>query len=394
MLIREKLDKIRGAWHFLKLPPNAKEAHRRDRSHGLEEDPGIDQSVKQAIAWLCRAQDESITSDGGVARHYSLINGWGPSYPETTGYIIPTIIEYAEETGDDALLQRARRMLDWMVAIQLPGGGFQGGTVLSKPVVPVTFNTGQILIGLASGVAKFGEPYEAAMHEAASWLSDTLDEDGCWRKYPTPFAEPGEKAYETHVSWGLFEAAAVSGEERYAEAGLKNLHWALSKQKDNGWFSDCCLSDPDTPLTHTLGYVLRGILEAYRYSQEPFLLAAALRTAEGLLEPLQENGSLPGMIDRNWRGTVPWVCLTGNVQIAYCWLKLYQETGDERFRDAGFSANRYVRQTINMDGPPEICGGIKGSFPVSGDYGQFEYLNWAAKFFIDANRLERTIRGG
>ena len=37
-------------------------------------------------------------------------------------------------------------------------------------------------------------------------------------------------------------------------------------------------------------------------------------------------------------------------------------------------------------------GGIKGSFPVDGDYGRFEYLNWACKFFIDANLLEKEVR--
>jgi hypothetical protein len=28
---------------------------------------------------------------------------------------------------------------------------------------------------------------------------------------------------------------------------------------------------------------------------------------------------------------------------------------------------------------------------VDGDYGTFEYLNWAAKFFIDSNELERAV---
>ncbi len=44
-----------------------------------------------------------------------------------------------------------------------------------------------------------------------------------------------------------------------------------------------------------------------------------------------------------------------------------------------------------MDGPKETRGGVKGSFPVDGDYGTFEYLNWAAKFFIDSNELERAV---
>jgi hypothetical protein len=110
------------------------------------------------------------------------------------------------------------------------------------------------------------------------------------------------------------------------------------------------------------------------------------------LTAIGKNGFLPGRLDQNWRGTVRWACLTGSVQIAHCWLLLYRATNDTRFRDAGISANAYVRRTIQIDGPAERRGGIKGSFPVSGDYGQYQYLNWAAKFFIDANMLEGSIR--
>jgi hypothetical protein len=47
-----------------------------------------------------------------------------------------------------------------------------------------------------------------------------------------------------------------------------------------------------------------------------------------------------------------------------------------------------------MDGSSDIRGAIKGSFPVYGRYGKYQYLNWAAKFLIDANLLEQSIRGG
>jgi hypothetical protein len=44
-----------------------------------------------------------------------------------------------------------------------------------------------------------------------------------------------------------------------------------------------------------------------------------------------------------------------------------------------------------LDADKDVRGGIAGSFPIDGDYGAFEYLSWAAKFFIDANMLERRI---
>ena len=386
------LKPLRSAKAYLRLPVDAKREHQRDRAGLPNFDPGLDRAIDEAMVWLGRAQDSSSTHDGGVARHYSLIDGWGPSYPETTGYIIPTMLAYAHLKNDEAVRQRARRMLDWLLAIQLPDGGFQAGTVDAKPVVPTTFNTGQILLGLASGVQEFGNRYREPLCRAAGWLVKTQDPDGCWRNHPSPFAGPGEKAYETHVAWGLMEAARVEDNKKYGEAALANVRWALRQQQENGWFAKCDLLDDTQPLTHTLGYVLRGIIEAYRFSKESSLLQASRITADGLLSALKPDGFLPGRLDHQWHGTVSWACLTGTVQSAHCWLMLFQETGDTRYRDAAFVANRYVRRSMRVDGLPSTRGGIKGSFPVNGLYGTYEYLNWACKFFVDSHMLEQRVR--
>jgi hypothetical protein len=392
-LIRRGVQRLKKQLAPLTLPRRA-HAERREDLQGLPAlDPGVEQAIDAGVAWLSLAQDRSISHDGGIARHYSLIDGWGPSYPETTGYIIPTMLAYARLRANDWPRNRAKRMLDWLVSIQTPCGGFQGSTVSANRVVPVTFNTGQILIGLASGVDEFGL-YRESMRRAADWLVETQDADGCWRKHPTPFAALGEKTYETHVAWGLLDAARVEPDRPYADAALANVRWALGRQHDNGWLEDCCLTDPSQPLTHTLGYALRGIIEAYRFSKDPLFLRAAQKTADGLLQATREDGFLPGRLRSDWSAAVDWACLTGTVQIAHCWLMLYRYTRKTRYREAGFAANRYVRCTIKLQGAPETLGGIKGSFPVSGDYGQYQYLNWAAKFFVDSNMMEREVRLG
>src|SRR5688572_17449728 len=53
----------------------------------------LPQSLAGAYGWLCRAQD--ATPDDGVSGWYHLVRGWSPSYPETTGYLIPTFLTYA-----------------------------------------------------------------------------------------------------------------------------------------------------------------------------------------------------------------------------------------------------------------------------------------------------------
>lgn len=373
---------------FKPLPADARRERRTDHRDGLGNDPGPEAVIKACGDWLVRAQDFSASADGGVARDYSLLRGWATSYPETTGYIIPTMLTLAEHLGDSEFLERARRMLDWCVAIQLPGGGFQGGRIDAQPVVPVTFNTGQILLGLAAGVKAFGETYSKSMHAAARWLRDSQDSDGAWRRHPTPFAQPGDKAYETHVSWGLFEAERVAPGHGYGDAGLRQVDWALTRQAANGWVADCCLSDPQAPLTHTLGYFLRGVVEAHRLSGDPRYLDAARQTAEGLFSAQRADGALPGCLDAHWQPRASWSCLTGNVQIADSWFYLAKQLDDPRLIGAARAANAFVRRTIRLDGPAYARGGVKGSFPVDGAYGQYEYLNWAAKFTVDANLTE------
>jgi hypothetical protein len=389
---RQLLSPIRATRRYLELPAAAKEEHRRDRRGVAALDPGIERAIDEGVAWLCRAQDNSTSGDDGVARHFSLITGWGSSYPETTGYIVPTMLAYAKLRGDETIRHRARRMLDWLVAVQLSDGSYQGGQIDAKPITPAVFNTGQILLGLASGVRELGDQYRQAMCRAADWLVENQDPDGCWRKNLSTFVQAGEKTYDTHVAWGLLDVARVEPEKGYADAALANVRWALKFQQPNGWFDKACPSDSSQPLTHGLGYVWRGVIEIYEFTKEEPLLKAIRKTADGLLTAIHKNGFLPGRLYPNWQGAVSWSCLTGSVQIAHCWLLTYRYTGDVRYRDAAYAANQYVRRTMKVDGPPETRGAIKASFPIYGEYNGYEYVNWASKFFIDSNLLEKAIR--
>jgi hypothetical protein len=378
----------------LSLTAAAKAERRRDHQGLPAVDPGIEAVETAALSWLGDAQDLSATRDGGAARDFSLVKGWAASYPETSGYIVPTLIDASLRRNDPALMDRARRMTDWLVSIQFPEGGFQGGTIDAQPK-PVTFNTGQILMGLAAAKLQFGDNYAEPMHRAADWLVDTMDADGCWRKFPTPFAAPGEKAYETHVAWGLIEAARASKDadsaNRYAEAALRNARWAITKQHSNGWFDNCCLELPDAPLTHTIGYALRGLTEIYLYTHQEDVLAAAIRTADALSSRVSQDGFLAGRLDRSWNGAVDWACVTGSAQIAHSLLILFEKTERKQYRDAAVALLRYARRTVQITGPTGVRGGVKGSFPVDGGYGTYEFLNWAAKFLIDAGNAERHI---
>src|SRR5262249_44194937 len=120
-------------------------------------------------------------------------------------------------------------------------------------------------------------------------------------------------------------------------------------------------------------------------------LRAAVLLADGLRRVLRPDGWLPGRLDANWGAAADFVCLTGESQIAESWLLLYEATGKAEYREAALRANAFVRRTVSLDGDPGMRGGVKGSFPVDGLYGQWQYLNWACKFTIDANTEELRL---
>src|SRR5690348_6719247 len=88
--------------------------------------------LRAAAEWLARAQD--ATGCGGVSAYYALKGQWVGAYPETTGYIIPTLFRYAEVSGNAEYRERAIRMASWESDIQLAGGGVRAGTVDAKQV--------------------------------------------------------------------------------------------------------------------------------------------------------------------------------------------------------------------------------------------------------------------
>src|SRR6185437_6095944 len=90
--INALLDRARKVRAELTLPTDAKTEARRDSRATEPRDPGIAASVEAALDWIGAAQDHSASRDGGIARHYSLVAGCGASYPETSGYIVPTLL--------------------------------------------------------------------------------------------------------------------------------------------------------------------------------------------------------------------------------------------------------------------------------------------------------------
>ena len=96
---QEILRRTIGRWLAWRSQGRGRQQAKIDRAGLPDAAPSIDASIEACMQWLSLAQDRSLTADGGVARVYSLVAGWQSSYPETTGYIIPTFLEQSRRLG-------------------------------------------------------------------------------------------------------------------------------------------------------------------------------------------------------------------------------------------------------------------------------------------------------
>ena len=70
-------------------------------------------------------------------------------------------------------------------------------------------------------------------------------------------------------------------------------------------------------------------------------------------------------------------------------LRLANITGSGSYHRAAHRLLRGIARLHDIRSPhAEARGGVSGSSPIWGEYGPFNYINWAAKFFMDGLLLD------
>jgi uncharacterized protein YyaL (SSP411 family) len=345
-----------------------------------------------AANWLRR----SINACGGegsavyYSRIYRPLRGWSHPYPETTGYIIPTLLDYSDFADKPDLVDLAVLQARWVMSLQYMDGALPGGAVINgeTPVGPSIFNTGQMILGLVAAADRTGQPeFLQSAGNAVRWLCDEVNEAaGTWTThgYKAGFSP----AYYTRVCWPMLEVWQRTQEARIRTKAERVLDTICGWQHDNGAFKDWSFAPGRPAFTHTIAYTIRGLLESGRilgkdgdrYTQH------AIKTAFAMREQLQKNGRVAGAYDEGLTGNYRFTCLTGNCQLAGIWLKLAQMTGDTEYLRAALQALWFVirKQKMHFCWDPNTRGAIAGSSPFWGRYLIVRYPNWATKFFLDA----------
>jgi hypothetical protein len=174
------------------------------------------------------------------------IRAWrgAPAYPEVSGYLIPTLLDYGEQN-------LATRLADWLVSIQNNDGSFCDMYGLKQ-----SFDTAAVMEGLEC----IGY-YEPAL-KAREWLAGLVREDGAVRIHSQTM---DTHLYTMRVSWLIGNQAGASywmetewpyTREHYVAYALEGLwkmgeeEFVIQKLQERDWSSDDLCANAQMAILH------------------------------------------------------------------------------------------------------------------------------------------------
>lgn len=288
-------------------------------------------------------------------REEGIINNTGlpESYPEVTGYYIPTLINWGER-------ELAKTYTVWLCSIQHEDGAWYD----TEGKAPYVFDSAQILKGLLAAKKQLGMDVDDNIKAGCEWIISNINEEG---RLTTPtkdaWGTPGICSELIHLYClsPLIEAGKIYNNRYYIDMADKVAKYYIDNYRDDilgfGF------------LSHFYAYVMEALCDIGQID----LAREAMHNMENYQH---ENGMVPAYKD------VEWTCSTGMFQLAITWYKLGElEKGNKTFE--------YAMQLQNES------GGWYGSYTMTDnpnpfdrnkcpDYFPQSEISWAVKYFLDA----------
>lgn len=332
-------------------------------------------ALREASNWLLEAQ--RVAEGGGYAHSYHLLDGWQPAYPETTGYIIPSLLRANTVLKNDALVISTQKALNWLRHIQSKDGSF--ADLADKKQV---FDTGQILIGL-NDVAEYHPDWPAVtenINRATLWLMQVQENDGSFIRHAY---NNRPHTYYSRVGSALVKSGLLLGDETIQNAGIKNLNWTIGQQQQSGFFNFSSFDDHPAFL-HTIVYIVEGLLDGFALTRDDRYYQSALRLTDRLLTSKPAGELLRSQYYDDGRIANPHYCMTGLSQWAGVCFRLAKITNHSHYKEEGLNSLAFVSSYQVFSSNKNISGTLPGSIPIYGNYLRCAFPNWGVKFFIDA----------
>ena len=351
--------------------------------------------VKNSLNWIKNAQE--AYPDGGISRGFCLLGkteksnylGWQLSYPETSGYLLPTLINIKKKFKLDNIDSVIDRLAYFLYSVS-KAKAVKGGSLNKKNSFSV-FDTAQVIRGLIA-YYKFrnNDIFKKRAIDCGNFILDSeINNSGkISSKY---IAEKSILISENdgchiYVAPALLELFKITNNVSFKNLAIRIIETTLKYQSRNGYFEKSDFSKNDKILTHNLGYILEGLIDSYLIIGEQKYLDSAELTLKNLLYLIEQDGSLNGYITNELKNSDDkYECLVGSAQIAICFYKFAKIKKNKSFEEAGEKIffNLKKKQNNYDENFGGGIGAIWGSWPISGKYQQYEAINWANKFYLD-----------
>lgn len=342
-------------------------------------DPVDKKKLDLAIQWLRRSID--INRGNGSSAFYHPLKGWASAYPETTGYLIPTMIKVGQNTKDDGLISRAMNCADWLCNIQLADGHFPAGP--GGTMNPNVFDTGQIILGLTTAYKEWNcDHYFEALNRSVNKLLEIQEKDGSWQK--DAYVKGYSPAYYSRVVWAVLMANEVLNIPGLEDKMVKSLEYYSNQITEHNSFDNWGFRTGEAALTHTIAYTIRGFLESGQLLQDSRHMTIAEDITMEIIELLETKGKLAGSYRSDWQGDYSFICVPGHFQMVVLFNRIYNLTNQEGLKKWAELLFREAQKAQAFFPIKGIKGGYPGSSPVWGKYQRFKWLNWSVKFYLDA----------
>lgn len=283
-----------------------------------------------------------------------IINNTGlpESYPEVTGYYIPTLINWGEH-------ELARTYTTWLCSIQHEDGAWYD----TEGKAPYVFDSAQILKGLLAA-KQLGMDVDDNIKAGCEWIIKNINQKG---RLTTPtkdaWGAPGICSELIHLYClsPLIEAGKIYNNRYYIDMADKVAKYYIDNYREDilgfGF------------LSHFYAYVMEALCDIGQTD----LAREAMHNMENYQH---ENGMVPAYKD------VEWTCSTGMFQLAITWYKLGElEKGNKTFEYAmrlqNESGGWYGSYTMTDNPNPFDRNKCPDYFPQS-------EISWAVKYFLDA----------
>ena len=220
--------------------------------------------VKNSLNWIQNAQKSY--PDGGISRGFYLLgkslksnfSGWQLSYPETTGYLLPTLINIKKEFNIENIDSLIDRMAYFLLSIS-KNGNVKGGSVEKKNNFSA-FDTAQVIKGLISYYNfKKNDIFLKRAIDCGNFLINTENANG---KISNQYiAEksifiPQNDGSHIYIVQALLELYKITNNISFKNFTIRIIETTLKYQNKNGYFDKSDFSKNNEILTHNLGYIV------------------------------------------------------------------------------------------------------------------------------------------